>query len=297
MSNMFFAFFVFIFVVSCQHKPTKVIGQDVVLGGGQLGDERLTAENIIKDKPLILDVRPAFEFNLSYVPGAVNVRWEDFSQSNPNSRGLLQSDLFALARRLSLIGLDPDTKVVVLGKGDQGTGEEGRVAWTLKVLGVVDVYTLLHTSYRQMNVTKDVPPPENKPYWKPQIQDGLTVSLKDFREQAGKENSELVILDVRSAAEFSLQNLSQNKHIKALVLNLDWSEFFDEKGLPDKKVEQKLDGLKISKNTKIFILSNHGVRSGAVTYALQFLGYKKVSNFAGGYEQYLVSTPKVLKNK
>ncbi|WP_374073682.1 sulfurtransferase [Bdellovibrio bacteriovorus] len=267
-------------LVGCQQKPTKIVTQEPVIG------ESITAEKLMKDNPVILDARPAFEFNLAHVPGAINVRWEDFSQQNPKSRGLLQTDLFALARRLSLIGVDPQTKVLVLGKGPQGMGEEGRIAWTLKVLGVKEVYTLLHNSYREMNTTKEAPLVQNKAYWKPEVAENLATDLKDFKAMVGKAESALVVIDVRSPQEFALRNLSQVKDVKVPVVNIEWSEFFGEKGLPNKKVERALYEKNISKDTKILILSNHGVRSGAVTYALNFLGYKKASNFAGGYEQW-----------
>lgn len=267
-----------IILSACQQKPTKVVVQEPVISEG------VTAEKLLKEKAVILDARPAFEFNLAHVPGAINVRWEDFSQNSPRSRGLLQGDLFALARRLSLVGIDPDTKVVVLGKGAQGGGEEGRVAWTLKVLGVKDVYTLLHTSYREMNTTKETPLVQNKPYWKPQENESLIAEIKDFKKQIAKPGA--VILDVRSSQEFALRNLSTEKGVKASVYNVDWKEFFDGKGLPQSKIEGVLREKGIPKEATIFVVSNHGVRSGAVTYALQFLGYKNVSNVAGGYEQW-----------
>ncbi|MGZ3779707.1 MAG: sulfurtransferase [Pseudobdellovibrionaceae bacterium] len=265
--------------------PTKVVAQDAVLGGDQLSGEKLTAENIMKEKPVILDVRPAFEFNLSHVPGAINIQWGDFSSSNSRYRGLLQTDLFALARRLSLIGIDPDVKVVVLGKGSQGSGEEGRVAWTLKILGIHDVYTLLNTSYRALNVTKENLPPENKPYWKPQVHESLRTSVKEFKNKVEKTDQDTVVLDVRSPQEFNLHNLSQIKSVKVSVINIEWKAFFNEKGFPSQKVESLLANHKITNKTNLLIISDHGVRSGAVTYALNFLGYKKASNFAGGYEQ------------
>ncbi|WP_413942855.1 sulfurtransferase [Bdellovibrio sp. HCB-162] len=267
-------------LVGCQQKPTKIVTQEPVIG------ENITAERLMKDNPVILDARPSFEFNLAHVPGAINVRWEDFSQQNPKSRGLLQPDLFALARRLSLIGVDPQTKVLVLGKGPQGAGEEGRVAWTLKVLGVKEVYTVLHTSYREMNPTKEAPLVQNKPYWKPDVAETLTTDFKDFKNLVSKVDNSVVVIDVRSAQEYALRNLSQIKDVKASVINVNWTEFFGEKGLPDKKIERALYEKNISKDTKILVISNHGVRSGAVTYALNFLGYKKASNFAGGYEQW-----------
>lgn len=74
--------------------------------------------------------------------------------------------------------------------------------------------------------------------------------------------------------------------MQASVYNVEWKEFFDGKGLPLAKSEGLLRDKGISKEATILVLSNHGVRSAAVTYALQFLGYKKVSNVAGGYEQW-----------
>lgn len=270
----------FFLVVGCQQKPTKMVTQEPVMS------ETLTAEKLMKDHPVILDARPAFEFNLSHVPGAVNVRWEDFSQQNPKARGLLQNDLFSLARRLALIGVAPDTKVLVLGKGRFGTGEEGRIAWTLKVLGVKDVYTLVHTSYREMNTTKEAPLVQNKPYWKPDVADSLMLDFKEFKKLTEVVDGTTVILDVRSPEEFALRNLSQIPGVKGGVLNMDWRDFFDERGLPNKKAELFLAGRSFNKDTRIISISNHGVRSGAVTYALQFLGYKKAQNFSGGYEQW-----------
>ncbi|KYG63557.1 ABC transporter ATP-binding protein [Bdellovibrio bacteriovorus] len=266
--------------LGCQQQPTKVVSEEPVMG------ESVTAEKLIKGNPVILDARPPFEFNLVHVPGAINVRWEDFSSQNPKSRGLLQGDLFALARRLSLIGVDPDTKVLVLGKGPQGAGEEGRVAWTLKVLGVKEVYTVLHNSYREMNTTREVPPVQNKPYWKPVVQDELAVDFKTFKNQALNGGHGIVILDVRSSQEFALRSLAQMSEVKTPVLNIDWTSFFSEKGLPDKKIERLLSEKNIGKDTRILVISNHGVRSGAATYALQYLGFKKATNFAGGYEQW-----------
>lgn len=283
--------------LGCQQKQTKVTSQEAVIG------ETITAEKLMKQKPVILDVRPSFEFNLAHVPGAINVRWEDFSRPEAKARGLLQSDLFALARRLSLIGIDPETKVVVLGKGQEGHGEEGRVAWTLKVLGVQQVYTLLHTAYRQLN-PKEIPAPvKNKPYWKPQVAQDLIVDLAEFKAYAtGKVDKtsfrprygfkpieaveNLVILDVRSAQEFAQRNLSQFPGVKAKVVSLEWQELFDAANLPSKKAAEILAAKGVLKNNIIFVISNHGVRSGAATYALQYLGFGRVSNFSGGYGQW-----------
>lgn len=268
-------------LVSCQMSPTKVTREEPVLV------ESITAEKLLQDKPVLLDARPAFEFNLAHVPGAINIRWEDFSQTHPQSRGVLQADLFSVARRLALIGIDPETPVVVLGQGSQGAGEEGRIAWTLRVLGVKKVHTLVHSSYRKMNTSTESPPPvKNKPYWKPVVAEPLMVDAKRFKSAVTQNLKPVVVLDVRSLEEFNLRNLSKDKKVKVPVVNLEWREFFSAQGWPSKASEQRLQEEGVGKDSVILVISNHGVRSGAVTYALDFLGYKNVRNFAGGYEQW-----------
>lgn len=267
--------------LGCQHQPTKILNQEPAVA-----NEGHSVESLMSGQPVILDVRPAFEFNLSHVPGAINVRWEDFSQSQPSSRGLLQSDLFSLARRLALIGVDPESKVLVLGKGRQGQGEEGRVAWTLKVLGVENVHTLLHTVYRERNPVREAPPVQNKPYWKPQVNEDLRIDFLTFKKRISDKNTNLVVLDVRSPQEFALRNLSQMKSVRAKVLNVFWQDFYTDKDLPRRDVTPVLEQQGLQKDSSIVVISNHGVRSASVVNALQALGFKNVRNFAGGYEQW-----------
>lgn len=298
-------------MVSCQTKPPTKITQEKPI----LTESALSAK-LMEGNPVILDVRAPFEFNLSHVPGAINVRWEDFSQQDPNSRGVLLEDLFSVARRLSLIGIDADSKVVVLGKGALGNGEEGRIAWTLNVLGVKDVHTALHSSYREMNV-QEAPAVKNKPYWKPVIEESLFIDAKNFKAYAtqqlpqlriaAKKNrksgvdlpvnslfgmnfneakNKIIILDVRPSAEYGINNLTKYKNVKAPIAQLDWKEFFTAMNFPNKDVEKKLEAKGLTKDKVILVISNHGVRSGAVTFALRQLGYRQSVNFAGGYEQW-----------
>lgn len=302
-------------LMSCQMKPTKVTDQDaVVLKEGQ------RIQDLMKEQPVILDARSTFEFNLNHVPGSVNVRWEDFSQQDHNSRGLLEPDLFALARRLSLIGVDLDRPVLVLGQGSLGQAEEGRVAWTLKVLGVKRVYTANIKSLRSQ-APREEPLIQNKPYWLPQVDESLWIDMKTFKDLVRNKHvpralpsrarksvlgvaaqplpekkilgadfrevySKAVVLDVRGAQEFYIENLTQKKNVSVSVSQVDWKDFFNALGAPDAGVLAKLQEKGISKENYIFVISKHGVRSGAVVYALRQLGFTNVTNVAGGYEQW-----------
>lgn len=313
----------------CQHKASETTTTSLPAmidrDSAKPQNLKLNLQQILNENPVILDARAPFDFNMAHVPQSVNVRWEDFSQADPHSRGLLDADLFGLARRLSLIGIDPKTSVLILGKGKQGLGEEGRIAWTLQVLGVRKVYLL---NYEELRSTRnqESPLPLNRPYWKPEVDESLTVEFETFKNLVtGQAPSrlpptrarsaalqlppsvayrittanifgmpmdeavqKLVVVDVRPTEQFSLENLKQKKEVQAPVENIDWREFFDDQGLVSAKVEEKLLAHKITKDSVIFVISNHGVRSGAVTYALRVLGYNRSANFAGGYEQWNV---------
>lgn len=286
MKLLFIAVSLVLFLAGCQTTPppTKVVEQSPA----QTGVKSL--KEILKESPTILDVRSAFEFNANHVPGAINVRWEDFSQNDPKSRGLLQTDLFAVARRLSLIGIDPDTTVLVLGKGSEGVGEEGRVAWTLRVLGVKKVMTVNVSEIRGA-FPREVPMTQNKPYWKPQVDESLWVDIKTFKSvmKQGKEKASLVtrpvVIDVRTSQEFSLQAPNKKVFADVPVHNIVWTEFFNDKGAPASDILAKLQEKGISATNTVYVISNHGVRSAAVTFALRELGLRDVTNVAGGYEQ------------
>ncbi len=313
-------------IFGCQQKPTVVTSEAPILTETNQVNLQKWLQGLLKEDPVILDVRSTFDFNLSHVPSAVNVRWEDFAQQDPNSRGVLDKDLFGIARRLALVGITPNSKVLILGKGHAGNGEEGRVAWTLRVLGIKNIYTLDHSELRSLRV-QDTPAIQNKAMWKPEVDETLMVDVNTFknmvtgqvprRQFPSKARSKalqlpsqvadkittanifglpmdeaqkrLVVIDARSAELFSTENLKQKKAVVANVVNIPWKNFYSEKGLVLDSVKNKLIENKITRENVIFVISNHGLESGAVTFALRSLGYDKSANFAGGYEQWNVS--------
>ncbi len=282
LNNTFYKFLfslkaVFLFtLIGCQQMPTKVTVEE------PLQAYTVTAEDLKKSNSVIIDARPAFEYNMAHAPGAINIAWQDFSQQDARVKGVLQTDTFSLARRLALIGIDPETPVIVLGKGAGGHGEEGRVAWTMKYLGVKHVYTLNVSAYREQNNNpyKQAPPVKNKPYWKPMLDDGMNIDLKTFKEKVSEQT---VVVDVRSSNEFSLPQVVRQKWKTTKVYNLPWSDFFKKNGLVDSAVLARFKELGIQKNDEIILISNQGVRSGSVSYALKELGFQKPRNFSGGY--------------
>lgn len=283
-------------LASCAQKPTKVTSESPVVARKEAQKAKITANTVI------LDVRAPFDFNLAHIPGSINVAWEDFSRRSPDYRGLIEKDLHPLARRLALIGVDPQTPVLVVGRGLLGKGEEGRVAWTLESLGIQNVQLANVEDFRERRESVEI---KNKNFWTPQLEASLSIGWDELRAKIEGvpyprtrarakalgsiplpiKDENFVVIDARSQEEFSMDNLNKRTPRVFRFANIDWREFFTENLDPNPVVMKVLNDKGITQMTEIHLISNHGVRSGAVTWALQKLGYKKARNFAGGYEQ------------
>ncbi len=301
-NKIFFAVFFILGIFSCQNAPTKVTNQGQVAVEGSENP----FQGFLKLKPVILDARTPLDFSVSHAPGAVLVQWPDFSQLKPGFRGFLQDDFISLARRLSLWGVDSETPVLVVGSAQQGQGEEGRIAWMLKYLGVKNVQFASWTVVRA-TIPRAETGPENKPAWKPSLQPQFLATPEEFKAaaldrkappsrarlkslqmnsvRAGALGAENLILDVREAAT----DFSGLEKATGLLKKISWKRFLNPKGLPDNSIEAELKKENITKNQTIFVISENGVSSAAVTLILREWGYS-AKNFAGGYE-YLRRAP------
>jgi thiosulfate/3-mercaptopyruvate sulfurtransferase len=187
-------------LLGCQQTPTKVYQQVPTSAKG--ADPLAIA---ITDKTVIVDARPAFEYSVSHLNGAINLRSEDFTQRETPFLGLLELDLFQLTRYLGRIGIGPNTPVVVVGRGPQGAGEEGRVAWTLKYLGVKDVKFASIDHFSLPLTSAEAPPKASVTIWKPEVDESLQISKDDFVAEMKKPRTTAdapVIIDVRSSEEY-----------------------------------------------------------------------------------------------
>lgn len=293
MRYLLFAFL--ITLASCAQKPTKALSESPVVARKEAQKVKITGQTVI------LDVRAPFDFNMAHIPGSVNVAWEDFSRRAPDDRGLIEKDLHPIARRLALIGIDPQTPVLVVGKGLQGKGEEGRVAWTLESLGIQNVQLANVEDFRERRESQEL---KNKSFWTPKLDESMFISWGELRKKIEnvayfptkartkslgpaslpRKDENFVVIDVRSKEEYSIDNLYKRTPRMFRFENIEWREFLTENLDPNPAIMKILNEKGITQMTEIEVISNHGVRSGAVTWVLQELGYKKTRNFAAGYE-------------
>lgn len=294
-----------LFVASCAQKPTQIVETKIP----QVKLQELRAE--VQTGTVILDTRKPLEFYANKVPGSILVEWKDFTMKLNGAEGVLDRELVNITRRLALWGINQDTNVIVLGKVKDANPEEealfGRVAWMLKEMGVKRVKTFSFDLFKREVPGLNEAPPMNKDLWMP-IGEAKTeilfdefqrmifpfnynfkfYTLKNKDEKAGLrvgriKNAKIHYLDVRSKAEFDKESL-KTWDSQFQIQNLEWKHFFTSEGIPNLNLEKTLEGMGIRKSDIIVLISNHGVRSAAVAYALTDMGYVDAKNFSGGYD-------------
>jgi thiosulfate/3-mercaptopyruvate sulfurtransferase len=297
-------------------------------GGTPVGTAALasTASDIpITEQTVLLDARSAFEYSTSHVRGSYHLRWEDFTQKDDKYKGLLVEDLFFHTRRLARMGIGPNTPVVIFGAGPTGDASEGRLAWTLKYLGVADVQIMAIGSTRLPQTSVPTDPKLEVPAWRPQQQPeptskpqsvseqiqspvktmsvSSTNTIKNLSDLKEKTQQRTVwIIDVRSEKEYLRQTkekatMNGNDPVEKLnqvcvhceVINIPWKHFLTHEGTCNPQVIEELKNIQILKSEPqrktLIMTSLDGVSSALATYCLQGL----LSKFGGSRDSSIKS--------
>ncbi len=278
------------FFTACTLAPTRLQNSDVIL-------EKKTLLPQQQDL-IFIDARPRLDYSMGHVPGSISLRWEEFSQTKEPYRGLLDTDYFGLARMLARKGISPEKKVIILGRGPAGLGEDGRLAWTLMTLGILDV-EIHHANEWIMS------PSTQESYsagpaasiWRPSVDESLFISKEEFLKKATSARDSLkdpLFLDVRSEKEYlKKEGPAWTQKIPDIAaVNIPWEHFFDSKGrvLAGASAQawvKHLKDLGWSQDREVIVLSHHGVRSAAVVFALRKMGFSKARNMSGGYYEWV----------
>jgi thiosulfate/3-mercaptopyruvate sulfurtransferase len=285
--RLLIGFLFLMFLAGCRQLPTRVFEtQERQTRGDADQQSSMTAETVI------VDARPAFDYSVAHLNGSIPLRIEDFNQRESKFKGYLDPDHFTLTRRLARLGISPETPVMVVGRGIQGRGEEGRVAWTLKRLGVRNVRFASIDNFSIPLATAEAPPRAPAAMWKPQGDPTLEVSRQEFLQQTMKPRSGpsgVIIMDVRPSEEYLGKVSSPRAPTPPDIgaINVPWQDFFLQNGTANEKIKERLESVGITPERKIFVISQDGIESAAVTMALRELGFSKAANFSGGYLELL----------
>jgi thiosulfate/3-mercaptopyruvate sulfurtransferase len=309
---------VVLLLIGCSQAPTKGYEKQSVFRPGSKNIMSITTTKTgtiepieIKPQTVVIDTRPPFVYTLSHLPGSMNMSWQEFTETSLKKRGMLVKDLFAKARRLARAGIAPESEVIVVGDGKSGKGEEARLAWTLRYLGVKNVEFVGKDYFDQARwVGSHVQeaPKANVPMWKPVLETNLLVSKDEIKKYIVKgkdlkpkdptnvvegeighekmKRGRVKVIDSRPSKDY-LAGSGLHFSPEVDVVNIEWTEFIDEQGRPDPAIISKLRQIGIGSDSRIIVLSQNGLESATVVMTLLKLGITDVGHVAGGIDEIL----------
>ncbi len=274
--------------LACQTTPTKV--QEQAEPNWSLLQKNAVEPIEIDERTVLVDARSAFDYSLSHIPSAINLPWEEFAQPKNRAPGLVTADVGGLIKQLALKGLSPEVRVIVVGNGLKGQGEEGRVAWSLLHLGFRDVQVAnieqFHFGWTQV----EAPPRENRPEWQANVRSQMVAGKDEVMRIATQklgpgERLSARILDVRSRQEYFAKTPKGEGYVTPDLnaIHIPWEQFFTNEGRPKRDMKNQLLSMGWQPNDRIVVISNKGLRSGAVAFSLMSIGFRNVANATGGY--------------
>jgi thiosulfate/3-mercaptopyruvate sulfurtransferase len=296
MKNIAFVFSVAVFLFlsgACQNTPTKV-SEGAIAPWTRL-TEKTKKPLKLSDDAVVLDARSDFDYGLAHWSSSVHFGWENLIVIAKKPTILVEPRI--AAQRLSLLGISALTPVIAIGNGVKGAGDEGRLAWTLMYYGVEDVQTVSVHGLDVYFTHQETPARRNVSPWNASVREEMKIDRLDFirvvtSPRKPKNGPVVHIIDVRSKEEYFSKSQDQYETPDLQALQIDWREFFGEDGRPAKGIKRKLQAVGIGLDDRVLMISNHGVRSSAASYALTALGFRHVQNFLGGWDSLLKASRK-----
>jgi hypothetical protein len=185
-----------IFFTSCQIPPTKILESDANLE--QRSHSKIEyGEKFDLKNSVIMDVRSRFDFEMAKLPRSFNAYWKDWDLRDYKNIHR-QEKIIELQRLLSLKGIDPLTKVIILGKGLKGRGEEFLVASTLIVLGVTKINFINEKQVKEAVLAKKLSPLENLPAWQKNT---------EFKLECEKLGSPDIAISMNKVGQYTVDSL------------------------------------------------------------------------------------------
>jgi 3-mercaptopyruvate sulfurtransferase SseA len=234
------------------------------------------------DDTVVLDARSEFDYGLAHWSDSIHFGWKHLLKDPTKLYSLV--DAKTASDRLSMMGIDIHTPVLVIGYGRKGEGDEGRLAWTLLYYGLEDVQTVSVDGLDVYFTHRQTPPHKSVAFWTADPRDQMIIDRDAFLGKFTKPHKgKIVLLDVRSKDEY-FNRKGNHKTPDLGAMQMEWKEFYAEDGRPKKSMRSQLQNLGIKLDDEIITISNHGTRSGAAAYALAVLGFRNVRNFVEGWD-------------
>jgi len=251
--------------------------------------EQLTAA-LARPNVLLVDLSAPETYVQYHIPAAVYLEYPWIIHMEKPRMGLLP-DKAQLANVLSALGLTPATHVIAYD--DEGGGRACRFLWTLDCVG--------HRRFSLLNggliawtnegreVTSRIKYPTAGNYEVKVLQEEPIADRQYILDHMNHQ--EVVILDARSAAEYSGAKLfaARGGHIPGAV-NIDWTEAMDRSRhmrlKPAAQLRSLLQAKGITPDKTIVCHCQSHHRSAHTYIMLKSLGYAKIKGYPGSWSDW-----------
>ncbi|MDZ4727379.1 MAG: rhodanese-like domain-containing protein [Leptospira sp.] len=247
----------------------------------------LQALNLEKNGAKKVDARGLHLRFLPPLKSSVNMNWEEFTFEKQSEKGKLLGKEIAL-KKLKKIGIETNSTILVFGDSLDGWGEEGRIVWMLRELGIQSSY-LVDGGVKHFNHLKSKKGDESKSqiqnfHSKSKIVSSFNIEAETLSELVKQNSQKIEILDVREKREFlgdTPYGESRRGHISGAKW-LFYREFIDESGFikSSEEIIKLLHKKNISLNVTLVSYCTGGVRSAFTTAVLVSYGFKAL-NYSG----------------
>ena len=236
----------------------------------------------------ILDLRTADKYQAGHLPGAVNLNANDLDETVDGVQNVLPSD--KLGPVVGRYGIGDDTKVVLYD--DNQTLSAGRVFWVLDYYGHKDV-AVLNGGYPKWaaeagEITRQVPKFEPAKFT-PRPDPAKIADLSYVKASLG--NEAVALCDARTAGEYSGADMRAPRggHVPG-AKNANWEQNLSGGQTPQLKLAAELKQLYesagITPDKEVITYCQTGVRAAQAYFTLRLLGYDKVRNYDGSWQEW-----------
>jgi thiosulfate/3-mercaptopyruvate sulfurtransferase len=236
----------------------------------------------------IVDVRKKASYDAGHVPGAV---WYDPAKlKDPDDTvHVIREELFS--ENMGSLGIDNTKKIVAY---DDGNGLSATRLWWVDWYygGQGAVVNGGFAKYQKdgLTVTKDAPAITTVAF-KAKVNDQVVCALDYVEKESANPDPNVVILDVRSPAEYSGADVRAAKggHVPNSV-NLDWTRSMTDTQPQVWKsaaeLRKQFAEVGVKPGSEVITYCQTGVRAAHSLFTLRLLGYDGLRNFDGSWQEW-----------
>lgn len=243
-------------------------------------------ENLKNEEILILDARGEKEYNKGHIPGSIAVTWQQFSdmQGKPGDEKwgtVLEGK--ELSEKLSEVGITKDKKIVVYCDTQKGWGDDGRIVWMLRGVGIENSVILdggfNYWESEGNEISKEATEVIPSAIEVSSLDSKINIKTEELSEKLGQ----VKIIDTRSKKEYdgaTDYGEPRGGHIPGAI-NIDFVELLNKNGKLKEPSEIKaiLDSNGIKKDDEIATYCTAGIRSAHMQIVLTMMGYNDAKNY------------------